>query len=69
MTPCTGAGQYQDEKGASTCKICAPGFECTQTTSTKCTPQSYAQSYYCQGSLASPDTLVRTLCPAGTYNF
>lgn len=66
MTACTNTaiGEYQDELGGSVCKQCQPGFQCTQTTSTKCKPQLAGPSFYCPGLTQ----IAPTACPAGTYN-
>lgn len=35
---CSGASQYQDDLGQSTCKTCPAGYKCTDSTIEKCQP-------------------------------
>lgn len=64
MTACSNLDEYQDDYGASVCKKCPAGFECTDSTIKRCQPQKDTfYSYYCTGTIRT-----RQFCPAGTFN-
>jgi len=65
---CLIAGQFQDQRGQSECKLCPPGFHCINLTSGSTgvsTPLVCPEGFYCPNETQPRNPVP---CPKGSYS-